>query len=267
MEKENIHETKKEGITVEELCIQNGENSIYGKLYSPEWEGRHPAIILCHGYNGTNNDFVNECRYYAENGYIAYAFDFCGGSVNSKSSGKSTDMTIFTEKSDLLAVFDYFELMENVDAKQIFLFGGSQGGLVTTLATEERAEKVKGMILYFPALCVPDDWGKKYPDVESIPETLDFWGLTLGKHFLLDIHDFKTLENIGSYDKDILILHGDKDAIVPISYSVEAQKKYPHAKLITMMGEGHGFSPAGANIAKQKVLEFLQSHTDTNTDK
>lgn len=262
-EKETQQEIKKEEVTVKELRIQNGENTIFGKLYTPSGEGKHPAIILCHGYNGTNNDFVKECRYYAENGYIAYAFDFCGGSVNSKSSGKSTDMTIFTEKSDLLAVFDYMELMENVDSEQIFLFGGSQGGLVTSLATEERAEKVKGMILYFPAFNIPDDWRKTYPNAEDIPETLSFWGLTLGKHFFLDMHDFYTFDNIGNYDKDVLILHGNNDNIAPIAGSIEAQKKYPHLELITMTGEGHGFSPAGANTAKQKVLEFLQAHTET----
>lgn len=173
-------------------------------------------------------------------------------------------MTIFTEKSDILAIFDYFQTMENVDKEQIFLFGGSQGGLVTALAAEERAEKVKGMILYFPAFSIPDDWRKNYPDIEKIPETVDFWGLKLGRNFFTDIHDFYTFDNIGSYDKDVLILHGDRDEIVPLSYSVEAQKKYPHAELITMNGEGHGFSPTGANMAKEKVLEYLQKHTDSN---
>ncbi|MDE7308537.1 MAG: alpha/beta fold hydrolase [Lachnospiraceae bacterium] len=261
---ETKKDMKKDVINVEELCIQNGENTIYGKLYVPVEEGKHPVIILSHGYNGTNNDFVNECKYYAQNGYLAYAFDFCGGSGGSKSTGKTTDMTIFTEKSDVLAIFDYFQTMENVDTEQIFLFGGSQGGLVTALAAEERAEKVKGMILYFPAFSIPDDWRKNYPDIEKIPETVDFWGLKLGRNFFTDIHDFYTFDNIGSYDKDVLILHGDRDEIVPLSYSVEAQKKYPHAELITMNGEGHGFSPTGANTAKEKVLEYLQKHTDSN---
>ena len=262
MEKETQQDTKKQGITIEELSIQNGENTIYGRMYTPPGEGKHPVIILSHGYNGTNNDFVSECRYFAQNGYIAYAYDFCGGSVNSKSTGKSTDMTIFTEKSDLLAVFDYIASMENVDTENMFLFGGSQGGMVTSLATEERAEKVKGMILYFPALCIPDNWRQTYPKVEDIPDTNDFWGLTLGKKFFSEIHDFYTFDNIGAYEKDVLILHGDKDDIVPISYSVQAQKKYAHAELITMQGEGHGFSPAGANKAKEKVLEFLKNHTN-----
>lgn len=255
-------EIQKQEISIEELRIPNGENSIYGKLYTPVGEGKHPVIILSHGYNGTNTDFVTECRYFAENGYIAYAYDFCGGSVNSKSTGKSTDMTIFTEKSDLLAVFDYISKMENVDTGNMFLFGGSQGGFVTSLVTEERADKVKGMLLYYPALCIPDNWRDTYPKVEDIPKTNDFWGLTLGEEFFISIHDFYTFDHIGSYDKDVLIFHGDKDVIVPLSYSVQAQEKYAHAELITMPGEGHGFSPIGAKTAREKVLEFLKNHTD-----
>lgn len=259
MEKE---ETKKQGISIEELSIPNGENSIYGRIYTPAGEGKYPVVILSHGYNGTNNDFTSECRYFAQNGYIACAYDFCGGSVNSKSSGKSTDMTISTEKSDLKAVFEYLESMENVDTSNMFLLGGSQGGFVTSLVTEEIGEKVKGMILYFPALCIPDNWRHTYPKVENIPETTELWGLTLGKKFFEEIHDFYTFDNIGTYEKDVLIFHGDRDDIVPLSYSQQAQKKYPHAELITMKGEGHGFSPAGAKTVKEKVLEFLQNHTN-----
>ncbi len=248
-------------ITIKELTIKNGENTIYGKIYFPANEGKHPTIILSHGYNGTNNDFINECKYYAENGYVAYAFDFCGGSVNSKSSGKSTDMTIFTEKSDLLAVFNYIRTLDSVDNEQIFLFGGSQGGLVTTLAAEEISDKVKGMVLYYPALCIPDNWRETYPAVDDIPNTLNFWGLDLGKTFFIDIHDYYVFDNIGCFDKDVLIIHGDKDVIVPINYSEKVVKLYKNAELITLIGEGHGFSPAGSATAKQDVLDYLKKHT------
>jgi len=255
---------QKNTVTISELTIKNGDSTIYGKIYTPSSEGKHPAIILSHGYNGTNIDFVNECKYYAENGYIAYAYDFRGGSVNSKSSLKSTEMTIFTEKDDVISVFNYISAMENVDASQIFLFGGSQGGLATALATEELKDKVKGMALYFPALCIPDNWRTTYPDTTKIPETNSFWGLTLGKNFFLSMHDFYVFDNIGSFDKDVLIIHGDKDAIVPLSYSEKAITIYKNAKLITLPGEGHGFTPTGANTAKIAVLNFLKEHTTTN---
>lgn len=247
-------------VNVEELTIQKGDKKIYGKLYSPVQEGRHPAVILSHGYNGINEDFVAECTYFAQNGYVAYAYDFCGGSVRSKSSGKSTDMTVFTEKEDLLDVFNYIQNLDNVDSSQMFLFGGSQGGFVTTLVAEELSDKVKGMVLYFPALNIPDDWRRNYKTEADIPETVDFWGLKLGKNFFLTIRDFKTFDNIGSYPNDVLIIYGDKDAIVPYSAMQEAEKAYKSAELVVLKGEGHGFSLEGGKKARELALDFLKKH-------
>ena len=221
---------------------------------------------MSHGYNGINADFVNECTYFAENGYVAYAFDFCGGSTRSKSSGATTDMTVFTEKEDLLTVFNHIQKLEYVDSEQMFLFGGSQGGFVTTLVAEELKEKVKGMMLYFPALNIPDDWRKTYATEDKIPEVHDFWGMKLGKNFFLSIHDFYTFENIGSYPNDVLIIYGDKDPIVPYSAMEQAQKTYSSAELVVLKNEAHGFSPSGGKKAREMLLAFMQKHTVTESE-
>ena len=102
---------------MEELTIQAGNREIYGRLFFPgmRTDEKRPLVILSHGYNGSHADFLAECRYFIDQGYLAFAFDFCGGSARSRSSGKSTDMTIFTEKDDLLAVIDYLSTLEQVD--------------------------------------------------------------------------------------------------------------------------------------------------------
>jgi cephalosporin-C deacetylase-like acetyl esterase len=93
-------------VNVKEYVIEHSGKKIYGRLYTPAKEGKCPAVIISHGYNGSADDWVKECNFYAQNGYIAYAFDFCGGSVRSRSSGNTVDMTVFTEKDDLLDVFE-----------------------------------------------------------------------------------------------------------------------------------------------------------------
>lgn len=258
-EKKSEKETeKKETIVVEELIIKDGEKEIYGKIYKPAKQGVYPAIILSHGYNGCNSDFIKECRYYAENGYVAYAYDFCGGSTKSKSSGQSTNMTIFTEKADLITVFNYIKTLDIVNEEEIFLFGGSQGGLVTALSCEELKSEVKAMILYYPALNIPDDWRNIFKSVEEIPDTYDFWGLKLGKNFFTSIRDFYTFDNIGGFDKNVLIIHGDKDEIVSLNYSEQAKNKYTNLELVVLPGEGHGFTPNGGTTAMNKVLAFMK---------
>lgn len=243
-------------VDVKECIVEDGQDSIFGKLYRPDEEGIWPAVILSHGYNGNNMQFETDCRYFAEHGFMAYAYDFCGGSTVSKSSGISTDMTVFTEKKNLLSVFAYIKSLEGVDTERIFLLGGSMGGLVTTLAAEELSTQVRGMVLYFPALNVADDWRKTYPTVDMIPETTEFWGLTLGKGFFTSIHDFNPYEEIGSYPNKVLIIWGDKDEIVPRTYVERAEQIYD-AKLIVVPGVGHDSS---SFTFRENALTFMEGN-------
>lgn len=231
---------------------------LYGKIYEPCDEERHPAVILSHGYNGCFTDFADDCLFFAENGFIAFSYDFAGGSMRSKSTGRTTDMTLQTEKQDLLTVIEYIRNLENVDANQLFLLGGSQGGLVTALAAEEEAEAIRAITLYYPAFCIPDDWRKQYPKGAKIPKTVDFWGLRLGKGFIESATALDVNEATGKYAKPVLIIHGTNDNIVQLSYAQAAQKNYQNAKLVVLPGEGHGFSPNGAAQARKMVLDYMQ---------
>ena len=257
---ETKKDIKKDVINVEELCIQNGENTIYGKLYVPVEEGKHPVIILSHGYNGTNNDFVNECKYYAQNGYLAYAFDFCGGSGGSKSTGKTTDMTIFTEKEDLHSVFQYVKGLNSIQSENIFLFGGSQGGLVSALTTEELLDEVRGLILLFPAMCIADDWNKHFQSECDIPEVHEFWGMQLGKNFFMSLRGFDVFQNIGVYQRNVQIVYGSDDPVVPLSYMEKLTTIYPHAKLDIFPHEGHGFTDEGNQKLAEITLAFIHQN-------
>lgn len=245
-------------VKTEELLIHSGSKVIYGVLWYPVTEEKRPAVILSHGYNGCHTDFNTECHHFAQHGVIAYSFDFCGGSTRARSTGKSTDMTLFTEKEDLLAVFDCISKMEKVDNSAVFLLGGSQGGIVTGLAAEERAEQVRGVILYFPAFSIPDNWRNRFGAVENIPETYEFWGLTLGRNFFASMHDFVAYDHIGGYKGPVLILQGDQDGIIPPSVAHRALQKYENAELVILNGEGHGFSPQGVQTAMEKALQMMQ---------
>lgn len=173
--------------TVEEIFLPNGNTQIYTRIYRPAEGGKHPAIIISHGFNGTYRTFERECIEYAKLGYVACGYDFCGGSIEGKSIGKSTDMTISTEKSDLITVLDYITSLDEVDADKVILIGESMGGMVTALTADEIPDRVKGVVLYYPALCIPDDWRVRFPKLEEVPQEFDFWGLMLGREYIEDI--------------------------------------------------------------------------------
>ena len=108
-------------------------------------------------------------------------------------------MTLLTLKENLLSVISYFKKDENIDSGHIYLLGGSQGGLVSALAAEEVPQSIKALALYYPAFCIPDDWRRTYPDEKMIPETNNFWGLTLGRKYFEAarkmVLDFMTLHS------------------------------------------------------------------------
>ncbi len=245
-------------IQTKEYAVHVGEKTIFGRIWYPVTEEKRPAIILSHGYNGCHTDFDTECAFFARHGIIAYSFDFCGGSTRSRSTGKSTDMTLFSEKQDLLDVYDHISAMAMVDSSAVFLLGGSQGGIVTGLAAEERADRIRGLVLYFPAFSIPDNWRDRFGTEEDIPETIEFWGLTLGKNFFVSMRNFSAYDHIGGFAGPVLILQGDKDGIVPEAVARRASEKYENAELVILRDEGHGFTPAGVQIAMEKALQMMK---------
>ncbi len=165
-------------------------------------------------------------------------------------------MTLFSEKEDLLAVAEHIASLDFVDAERIYLLGGSQGGLVTALAATELREKIRGIILYFPALCIPDNWRHRF-DETGIPETVEFWGLTLGREFFTSMKELYPLDVIGEYKGPVLIIQGDRDSIVLREDSEKAAEIYENCRLVVLKGEGHGFSPEGTKKAIAEMLDFL----------
>lgn len=241
--------------------IKHHGREVYGVSYMPDRKEKCPVVIFSHGFNGTNVDFAMNSEYLAQNGVGAYCFDFCGGSVNSKSDLKTNEMSIFTEKEDLCAVIQDIKTWENVDPGNIFLFGGSQGGLVSALVADEYIKDIKGLLLLFPALCIVDDWNKRFPTLESIPDTHDLWEVQLGRVFFESIHGYDVFDHIGKFDKNVLIFHGDQDEVVALEYGKKASMLYPHARIEVFPGEGHGFSEAGNQRVAEMTYEFVSQET------
>ena len=94
-------------MTSEEVWCQRGTNRIYGILYRPQGlSGRLPLVIISHGFGGSHSFGRPYAEALAAEGYMCYAFDFCGGGNSSRSDGATTDMSVFTERADLKAVID-----------------------------------------------------------------------------------------------------------------------------------------------------------------
>ena len=247
-------------IEIREIKIPFRQWETDGILYLPKKEGKFPIVVFSHGYNGYKMDFDETAKYLAERGIASVCYTFCGGSTRDTSGMATTDMTIFSEMENLEAVLTYVKQLEQVDVNNIFTFGGSQGGLVTALTCDNRSDEIRGMMLLFPAFCIPDNWTERYADKADIPEENDFWGMKLGHVFFESIHGYDVFSHVGHYANNVLVMHGDQDPIVSLGYSERIEKTYKHVRLEVFEEEGHGFSPEGTRRMTEMVYDFVKAN-------
>lgn len=226
----------------------------------PDGNGPFPMVIFSHGYNGCMTDFDQTRKLLNENGIASAALTFSGGSTRDESGFPSVSMTLQTEKEDLLSLIEWARNKEFADKENVFLFGGSMGGLVSCMAAFDVQEKLRGLILMFPALCIVDDWNERFKNADDIPDEMNFWNLTLGKEFFMSMRGMDIYRGLSKITKKTLIFHGDKDPIVPVVYSEKAVKTLQNAELIVFEGEGHGFTSETGKLVDKRTAAFIKSN-------
>lgn len=243
-----------------EITIPRDQEQIYGTLITPSQNENYSIVIFSHGYNGSGRDFEAMGEYLAKHNVAAFCYDFCGGSVNSRSTMATTEMTIFTEKQDLFCVIDYIKNYSKADKKNIFIFGGSQGGLVSALVAEEARDDIRGLILLYPAMCIADNWNERFPKKEDIPDIQELWGMNLGRKFFETLRGFDVYANIGTYPGNVQVIYGENDPIVSLDYMEKLKQVYSNMKLDIFKNEGHGFSEEGNQRVAEMTLQFVNTN-------
>ena len=247
--------------TVRVFECKRGELTIRGTEYRPVGENL-PVAIVSHGFIVNQGTVKKYAMTLAEMGYAAYCYDFNGGSAfGSKSDGKTTDMSVLTEIQDLEAVIAYAQSLP-YNSDELLLMGCSQGGFVSALTAARRPDlKVNKLVLFYPALCIPDDArsGKMLSakfDPDNVPEVLKGGIMKLGRCYVEDVKNMDAISEIKSYTGPVLIIHGSADKIVDLRYSKEAQAAYANAQLTVIDGAPHGFFKKNLNIALDKLRAF-----------
>lgn len=224
----------------------------------------HPqdAVILSHGFMANERMCYKYAKLLAKMGYLTITFDFCGGGIISRSDGRSQDMTIFSEKDDLLAVVE--GVKREFAPTSITLLGCSQGGFVSGLLAAELGKSViDRLILFYPAVCIPDDARKGKMmffrfDPTSIPAVLGRFPMRLSGDYARTVIDMNPYEELRGYTGPVLLIHGTNDKIVNVSYSRKLKEIYPDCRYEEIAGGGHMFK----GNADKKACYILQNYMD-----
>ena len=231
---------------------------IYGQLYIPDCD-RFPLAIFSHGLGGVHEGSRDFAETLSSNGIAVYIFDFMGGSYDSKSYGKTTEMSVLTEAADLEAIID--ELKKDERITKIFLAGKSQGAFVSTIVGARRPDEIDGIIGLYPGYILYDSIKEEMEKYEEIPETLELLWLTVGSIYIKDILNTPIYDLCKQYPGNVLLIHGDEDELVTMESVEKAHNNFSNSELIVLNGAKHGFHGPEREEVVDTVLKYIQAHS------
>lgn len=234
------------------FVTRNDGKKIAVRMIEASKDNACPTIIFAHGFGGNSREILPHGEGFDKAGFNCVFFDFCGGGPESESDGSIQEMTVETEKEDLRAIINEISKMPNVDSSRLYLQGESMGGFVSSCIAAEMPEKIRGLVLWYPAFVLPEDAKKRYEAGEKT-----CFGLQLNERFddiakNIDIYDV-----ISRYRGPVLLIHGSADPIVHPDYSKRAMDVFENAEYLELPGAGHGFSGEQCDQAVEHSLAFV----------
>lgn len=157
----------------------------------------------------------------------------------------------------------------DVDPNRLGVFGGSAGGhLSLMLATasdegdsesedevERTSSRVAAVVAYYPPtdlvglVPTPPARNERYPAINFDPQRAE---------------EFSPLWHVTPDDPPTLLIHGDKDVLVPLKHSEQILEQLQEheipAELIVIEGAAHGFQDADADRAAAALLDWFKQH-------
>lgn len=229
----------------EEILFKNNQGqNLSGVLHIPEGEGPFPAVVMFTGLASFKDkphheNFRNKL---AEAGIVAFAFDYTG---HGKSEGQYLDFTVSQGIQDAKNAIEYLKEQKFVDEKRIGLSGTSLGALIA-LALAAEMPQIKALVLMSPAINLAMTQGQNLDSakLKELQEKgwLDYHGYQLSFKFLQDAQKLDGISLLSKIKIPTLIIHGDKDKIVPVDMAkklfaiLACQKEFMIAEK-----EGHDF--------------------------
>lgn len=214
----------------------NGKPGLLNGLYQPAKPGM-PTVIYSNGRNGSINKIINFTGMLEQGvGLVLYEYPGFGST-----QGKPTEKTLYKALKDVRQ----FVADQGVPHNEQILYGYSMGGAVSVDAASKQAPK---------ALILEST-------MTSLPEAIE---KRLGKkmsHYVplhrMAISQFRSEEKLKQTNFPLLLLHGNRDPIMPINFAerlFEAAKESKNREIHILQGR-HSINKA---LTQPHVENFLK---------
>ncbi len=225
------------GIPLEDVWFPSADGT---KLFGwyVEAAADRPVILWCHGNAGNVINRLENLRALYHQGLSVFLFDYRG---YGRSQGRPSEEGLY---QDAIGAYDYLTRVRMIRHERIVLFGRSLGAAVAAeLAVQKPAA---GLVL---ESC--------FPSIEAVGKA-HYGGIPV--HWLLGAA-FRLVDRLPHLSLPKLIIHGDKDDIIPIDLGrqvFEAAK--PPKRFFMIPGADHNDTyHVGGQDYFQRLAEFAEA--------
>lgn len=212
---------------IKEIFFYSQNIKLKGYIHIPSNDTKNFVIgshgLLSDGNSGKQIDLAANLS--KQNiGYLRFHHRGCG-----ESEGNLSETDLNTRKKDLEAAFNF--LKENYSPEKTGLFGSSMGG-ATCIFSHDSIKPAASVLLASPVLGATME--KSFGD--SLKILMDETGLE--KSFFIKNIDFDLDSKLDSI-KNALVIHGDKDEIVPFENGEKLFSKIKEDKKFIRLENGN----------------------------
>lgn len=209
-----------------------------------------PTIIHAHGNAGNLRDHEWFSSHFPPAGFNVFVFDYRGFG---QSEGAARDRRRLTE--DVVAAIDYVASRDDVDRSRIGLYGQSLGGALALNAVVKHPADIRAVLLESPFA----SWRAVAANAVSRSDPPGWFGRVLASILIAD-HD-APIDAIATLQQPILIVHGDRDSIVPISHSYRLRDAArATVTLHVVQGGDHNTLKETNPEVETMMITFFQTH-------
>lgn len=250
----NPHDTIPEdlGLPIQEIRFPSvSGNDLYA--WKIVQNPQAPTVILVHGWGRNVERMTPYMRKLCCNGFNMLAFD-ARGHGNSHPEGLM-NMSKFAE--DIESAIAYIESDSSIENKSISLIGLSIGGASSIYAASKnyQVEKVVTVGAFaHPAEVVRKQLSDRY--VPYFPFTWLFFNIISWKTGI-DFEAIAPVNTIAKAQAKFLLIHGDKDKVVPLEQAKKLKQAQPKVDLWIIPERGHSNCHLEDGFW-EKVIGFLQ---------
>lgn len=223
-------------VNIEWLWLKSDQGAVEGWLFKGKGvDATHPgpAVLMAHGNRELIDFYRDRAEAYQQLGVTVLLGEYRG---YGRSAGSPSRERITT---DFKGFYDYLISQPVVDPEKIVFHGRSLGGGV--LSELSRYRPAAGII------------------VESTFTSIKAMAHGAPDFLLSDRYD--TLSALLDYPGPILIIHGRRDDVVPVSHALEMKKRIPRAELL-LYNFGHSDGPPDWDTYWKDISAFLERVLD-----